>query len=233
MIEIFRLTIDSIRKGKLAKYIFISIFLALTAIVLFVLGITTLSAFAIQIETTWLKNTLVALVGILSTVGGWFMLPPINIIISGIFQENIINTTEHEYYPERVRKKGPSFFADIPHDIKFAALSLAINIIMLPFYFFAIGIFIAIAVNTYLMGREFFENVAGYHIGKDNARQLGKKKKSIVFINGLIITLASLVPILNFLVPVVATVWMTHVYHKKLVDKNDGDVVVITSDSNE
>lgn len=215
----FNLTVETIKRAKLAKFIFLSVILALICIMLFVLAISSLTAIFVNIETTWLKALLVGTVSILGSVGGWFLLPSVVILISGIFQENIIDHVEKIYYPDRVRKSEPKFFAELPHDIKFALLSASINILILPLYLFGIGIFVAIAVNTYLLGREFFENVAGYHLGKKNAYKLGKQHPKSVYLNGFIFTLASITPFLNLVTPVVATVWMTHIYHRDIYDK--------------
>ncbi len=213
------LTIETIKKAKLYKFIFLSIFLAIICIALFILAISSLTAVFVNIEYTWLKTFLVGFVTLLGGVGGWFLFPSIVIVIAGIFQENIIEHIEKEYYPDRVRKESPKFFADLKHDIKFASFSAGINILILPLYLFGIGAVVAIAVNTYLLGREFFENVAGYHLGKKSAQKLGKQNKRIVYSNGFLFSLISIIPILNLVTPVVATVVMTHAYHKKVYEQ--------------
>ncbi|MDY6863312.1 MAG: hypothetical protein SV062_10040 [Thermodesulfobacteriota bacterium] len=105
------------------------------------------------------------------------MLPAIIPLIAGIFQEKAIHKVELVYYPDSTRKKEPKFFPDFKHDITFTIWALFLNILVLPSYFFGIDFIISILLNTYLLGREFFESAAGYHLGKANAKKLGKKIK--------------------------------------------------------
>ena len=68
-------------------------------------------------------------------------------------------------------------------------------------------------LNSYLIGREFFESAAGYHIGKVKAKNLGCQNRKVVYTGGFIITIMTLVPLLNLFVPIIAVVWMVHIYH--------------------
>jgi len=66
---------------------------------------------------------------------------------------------------------------------------------------------------SYLLGREFFETAAGYTIGKKEASVLRNKHQIKVYTGGLMLTLMSLVPLLNLFIPIIAVVWMVHLYH--------------------
>jgi CysZ protein len=112
-----------------------------------------------------------------------------------------------------MRTEEPKFWPDFVHDIKFTLRALLLNILILPFYFFGAGFILSIALNSYLLGREFFESAAGYHLGKIQAAELGRQYKGAVYCGGFVITLLTLVPFLNILVPIWAVVWMVHVYH--------------------
>ena len=68
-------------------------------------------------------------------------------------------------------------------------------------------------LNTHLLGREFFESAAGHHHGKPEARQMLKQNRAAVYAGGLVITLLTLTPIVNLFMPLVAVVWMVHLYH--------------------
>jgi CysZ protein len=141
------------------------------------------------------------------------MLPALTILIGGMFQETVINRVEKKYYPENVRKETPKFWPDFFHDVKFTIKSIILNILIFPFYFFAIGFIVSILLNSYLLGREFFETAAGHHIGKDKATILLKQNKMVIYGGGLVITLMNLIPILNVFMPIIGMVWMVHVYH--------------------
>ena len=210
----FSLTLRSLSKASLFRIMFTCAALALIVVLILVTGITWVAAVLVNFKTGWLDTTFNWVVGLVTGVGGWFMLPALTVLIGGIFQESVIFRVEKVFYPDVVRAAPPKLWPDVIHDIKFTIKALTFNILILPLYFFAIGFVVSIFLNSYLLGREFFEGAAGYHLGKDNARELGKSNSKAIYGSGLVITLMTLTPILNMFVPVIATVWMVHVYHR-------------------
>ncbi|MFZ5759448.1 MAG: EI24 domain-containing protein [Thermodesulfobacteriota bacterium] len=206
-------TVTSLRSARLGGLIIICAGLAVLFAGAGVAGVTWLAARVVELETGWLDTLVNWLVAGLGGLAGWFMLPPLVMLIAGIFQETIIDRVERVAYPDRVRQEAPGFWSDLRHDIVFVLSALFLNILVLPLYFFGIGFFVSIALNSYLLGREFFEGVAGYHLGKPAAHRLALAHKREVYGNGFWITVMSLVPVVNLFMPIVATVWMVHVYH--------------------
>ena len=219
MIGLFTKTLHSISRKKLIVLMALCGFLAVVVVFLLVGGLTWLTANMVTIEQGWLDTTINWIVGIIFGVGGWFMLPVLVILISGVFQEITISLVEKADYPAKIRESSPSFWEDLRHDILFVLKALALNLLILPFYLVGIGFLLSIALNTYLLGREFFEGAAGYHLGKPKARELGRRHKKIVYSSGLVLTLLTLVPVANLFVPIIAIVWMVHVYHHLSVNK--------------
>ena len=183
-------------------------------VVLIVVGILTWgTALLVKIETGWLDTLVNWIVGVILGIGGWFMLPALSVFIAGMFQEKTIRRVERSSYPDVVRRESPPFWRELFADLKFTLWALFLNLLVLPLYLFGIGFIVSILLNSYLLGREFFEIVAGYHIGKPQAQKLGQQNRGTVYGGGFIITLLTLVPLLNLFVPIVAIVWMVHVYH--------------------
>jgi len=209
----FLKTVETFKKAGLIKIIILCAALTLLIISAAIGLITWLTSSLITFETGWLATLTTFLVGIVSGIGGWFMMPVIMIFIAGLFQEKVIYLTERAYYSDSCTETS-LFWPNLVHDIKFTVWALFLNVLVLPFYLFGIGLIISIALNSYLLGREFFESAAGYHIGKPAARQLEQNNKKIVYAGGLVFTLLSLIPVINLIIPVFATVWMVHVYHK-------------------
>lgn len=176
-------------------------------------SVTWLTAHLVNIEKGWLDTLVNWIVVGVTGIGGWFMLPALIVLIAGIFQENTIHRVERSYYPDATRTEEPRLWPDLIHDIRFTLLALFLNMLVLPFYVFGIGFILSVALNSYLLGREFFESAAGYHIGKPEAKKLIGKNRGAVYGGGFVIALITLVPVLNFFVPIFAIVWMVHVYH--------------------
>jgi CysZ protein len=184
------------------------------ALVLVAVGIITwLTAHLLNFEMDWLNTLVNWIVAVITGIAGWFMLPVFIVLIAGMFQEKTIHRVECVYYPDKVRTEQPRFWPDMSHDIRFTLRALFLNILVLPLYLFGIGFIVSIVLNSYLLGREFFESAAGYHIGKPKAKYIGQQNRGVVYGGGLVITLFTLVPVLNLFVPIFAIVWMVHVYH--------------------
>ncbi len=206
-------TLRSVTKAKLLGIIMLCAVCAVCLVVVLVVSLTWLATCFVNIETVWLDRVFNAGFGITMGIGGWFMLPVFTVLISGLFQEKVIQRVESAYYPEARANESPNFMAELMHDIRFTVVALILNMIVLPLYLIGIGFAISIALNSYLLGREFFEGVAGYHIGKVEARQLGKKNRRGRYVGGLVITVITLTPVVNLFAPIIGTVWMIHLYH--------------------
>lgn len=206
-------TIISIKRANLISLMFACASLAVVIMILLIVLITWGTSYLVEFDTKWLNTLITSLTGIVSGIAGWFMLPSLTILIGGMFQETVIHRVEESYYPNSMRKESPKFWPDFFHDVRFTIKSILLNILIFPTYFFAIGFIISILLNTYLLGREFFETAAGHHVGKAQANKILKQNKPTAYGNGLVITLMNLIPILNIFVPIIGMIWMVHVYH--------------------
>ncbi len=207
-------TFSSFKKANLFGLMLLCALLAVVIVVGVVVSITWITAHFVNIERGWLDTLINWIAGILTGVGGWFMLPVLTVLIAGLFQERVIQRVDNLYYPEAKPHENLKFWPEIWHDIKFTAWALFLNLLVLPFYLFGIGFLISILLNSYLLGQEFFEAAAGYHMGKANAKELSKEHRMLVYSGGFVITLLTLLPLVNLIVPVFAVVWMVHVYHQ-------------------
>jgi CysZ protein len=207
------LTLRALVKADILSLMVTCALLALVVVAGLVVAITWGAAEFVTFKSGWLDATFTSLVGILTGVGGWFMLPALTVLIGGIFQEKVIDRVERRFYAHFMSHEEIRFWPDLLYDLKFTLKALSLNLLVLPLYLLGIGFFVSIALNTYLLGHEFFESVAGHHYGKPKARQLSKQHPRRVYLGGLVITLVSLTPVLNLFVPVIAVVWMVHVFH--------------------
>ena len=207
-------TFTSLKKANLFGLMFASALLALVLVLGAVGSATWTADHFVTIERGWLNALFNWTVGILTGIGGWFMLPVLTVLISSLFQETAIQRVERFYYPDAVRREVLKFWPELWHDLKFTGWAVFLNILILPLYVFGIGLAASILLNSYLLGREFFESAAGYHLGKTSARELGLRHKKAIYGGGFVITLMALVPLLNLFVPILAIVWMVHVYHQ-------------------
>ncbi|MGD9972338.1 MAG: EI24 domain-containing protein [Desulfatirhabdiaceae bacterium] len=215
-------TFVSIKKANLLGLMAMCALLAIIVVAGAVACVTWMTDRFITIERGWLDTLLNWTVGLLTGVGGWFMLPALTVLISSLFLETVIQRVERFDYPDTVRDENLKFWPEIWHDLKFTGLAVGLNILVLPLYLFGIGFAVSILLNSYLLGREFFESAAGYHLGKNRARTLGGQNRKAMYGGGLVITVMAIVPLLNLFVPIIAIIWMVHVYHQIRQSNPDG-----------
>ena len=175
--------------------------------------LTWFSAHMIRINIPYVGPFVHVVMGGVYTIMGWFMLPVLIVLIAGMFEEQTIHRVETIYYPDRTRDQSPRLWPDLKHDIRFTIFALFLNLMILPFYLLGIGAVLSLLLNSYLLGREFFESAAGYHTGKTQARILGRKHRAVIYLGGFVITGLTLIPVINLFMPIIAIVWMVHVYH--------------------
>jgi uncharacterized protein involved in cysteine biosynthesis len=148
--------------------------------------------------------------------GAIFLMPAITSLVASVFVDDVADIVEREHYPaERVGTALPYGLA-ISEGIKFAALTLLVYLIALPFALFAGLGFIAFFIATaWLLGRQYFEFAALRFRPVEEAKAMRRHHAGMVFAAGLIIAAFVSIPIVNFATPVFAMALMVHL-HKQL-----------------
>lgn len=212
-------TLSSIHTSRLYGLMCFVAFLGLFQILLAMFGITYINQLWSPLDKSWMNTMISVILGVVTGIGAWFILPVLVAANSGIFIEYIISKVERKEYPEFIRKSAPRFWPDIFHDIHFLVLGVSLNVMLIPFYFLGgFGIICSVILNSYLLGREFFEASVGYYHGKKEARRIGKLNLKIRNISGLVATLIALIPVANLFVPIVMVIWNLHLYHELIRD---------------
>ena len=93
--------------------------------------------------------------------------------------------------------------------------AIGLNLLALPFYFIpVVNVIIYLIINANLLGREYFTTIALRHHNAATCQQLlGAHQRQIRRL-GLLIALLGLVPVVNLLLPIIATALMTHTLWK-------------------
>ena len=192
--------------------------LALTAAILLLawLGLDRLALSLIDVGPHWLAVTLSLLVGLGLFVGLAFLAAPVASLVAGFFLDEISAHVEREIDPlgppGRPAPVGQAALAAL----RFAGLSLIVNIVALILLFVAgLGVPAWFAANGYLLGREYFELAAMRFRPDAEARALRRERAWLVFAYGVLIAVFVAIPIVNLLTPLFATSLMARL-HKRL-----------------
>lgn len=170
----------------------------------------------------WLNDALNWMFGFavypLFFVVAWLFFPAVATMFMGIFIDDVVDAVEEKHYPDHKALHRISPMESFVLAVKMGLLIIVINLLALPFYllliFTAIGPFILFFIlNSYFLGREYFDLVALRHFNKSDAYALRKRAGSRVFLGGSAITLLYIIPIVNLLAPILGAATMVHIFH--------------------
>ena len=162
----------------------------------------------------WLAHfgTVVLAVGL-----AWFLFPAVITMFVGFFVETIASAVEARYYPGRPPARQQSFVAMAGTGLRFGAVALFLNLILLPAYllmllFPPLYLLVFYWVNGYLLGRAYFELVAYRRLDERAADALRRARSGQVTLAGVMITLMLTIPVFNLFAPIAATAFALHLF---------------------
>ncbi|MGE0736018.1 MAG: EI24 domain-containing protein [Alphaproteobacteria bacterium] len=148
------------------------------------------------------------------------MFPIIMLVVSSCFLDFVVRAVEAKHYPYLPKQRDQSVGEIIWYIVVLLLISIGLNLLLLPFYFIPIlSIVVAWTVNGYLMGRSYYDLVAQLRLEPAQVKQLRAQRGGRIFGTGFIIAALSTVPILNLVMPVVASAFMTHIFHEMIGNK--------------
>ena len=212
MLRSYQLTLSQLRDPKILKPLLFATLLTLGSILIaLVLGAT-----AIDWAMTYLSETLDSSFGkaegwlriIAQVIGAMFLLvlayfffASIHAAFLGIFLDDLLDAIRNRHYPECGWLPPPTLARSLMDSARFILLSLVVNLLALPFYLIGwfvppIGITLQVFVNGYLLGKEYGSLVA-LRIPSEQ-----KKRGSSHLKEGILAGLLWMVPLVNFIAPV-------------------------------
>jgi uncharacterized protein involved in cysteine biosynthesis len=222
MIRAFSLAFGQLSDPALRRYVRLSAlctfaaFLAIWGFGLFVLFIQTevpsfeLLGYTLSLDTfaDWIGALLLFLL-----LG--LMFPSLLLVIVSFFLEDAARVVEARHYPNLGPARDQSVTETIRITLKFAALSIVLNLLALPIFLLLLffppfNLFVFYALNGYLLSREYYELVAYRRLAPPVADRMRKAVATKLFMVGVVIAVLMSVPVLNLVVPIVATAAMVH-----------------------
>ena len=147
----------------------------------------------------------------------FILFPAVMVMVMSFLLEEIAVTVEGRHYPGLPPARPQPIGEMLRSGLAFAAMTVAINLLALPFYLLLIflppfNLFLFYGVNGYLFGREYFEIVALRRQNPTDAKRLRRRYRGRLFLAGILITVMMTIPIVNLFAPIVATGFMVHVF---------------------
>lgn len=157
-----------------------------------------------------------AAVLIVFAFAGWVLFRGIAVAFTWVFADDIIDAVEDRHYPfAAAQGQRPAFAKSVKMALRSVGRVIGYNLLMIPIYLLllvsGVGTPLAfLVVNGYLLGRDLEDMLVARHGSMRG--QLGPIRR---FLIGLGSVAAMLVPLFQFLVPVLATATAVHVVHDK------------------
>ena len=163
----------------------------------------------------WLEWVVDVLGWIAVTIVALLLFPGAVVIVISFMLEDIARAVEAKHYPSLPPPREVGLAESAWGALRFGVVAIVLNVFLLPLYFVPVlNVFVFVALNGYLLGREYFELVAGRRFDAATVKALRRRYRSRLWMAGAIITGLLSIPIVNWFMPVIAAAFMLHFFEK-------------------
>jgi len=213
MIRAFSKGIAQLNDGPTRQVLLLSVGVALTVFILLWSAVAYTLTHTAFFQMGWLETIIDVLGGLATGLLTWFLFPGVVSAVVSLFLERVADCVEARHYPELARTDGATLSDALMSSLRFLAIFVFLNILILPFLFFPpIFPFVFYGTNGYLLSREYFELVALRRLEPAAAQALRKANQGPLFLVGVVIAFLLTIPVINLITPVVATATVLHLF---------------------
>ncbi|EKE44482.1 hypothetical protein OCGS_1320 [Oceaniovalibus guishaninsula JLT2003] len=172
----------------------------------------------------WLDNLASGAGGAAMLVLSVFLMIPVASFCTSFFLDDVTDAVEARYYPALAPAPRLGLAEGLAESLSFLGVLLVANVVALIAYLLVVPAapFIFLALNGYLLGREYFQLVARRRLGAQGARALRKRHAARIWLAGIVMAVPLLVPVVNLLVPVLGAATFTHLTHRLMARASSG-----------
>ena len=167
-------------------------------------------------EIAWVDDALSWAVVPLMLVLSVFLMVPVASAFTGIFLDEVTDAVEARHYPALGPAPKVPFVTGLRDSAGFLGVIVVANLVALvPYLLLApLAPVIFVALNGFLLGREYFQLVAMRRLGREGAKAARRRNAGAIWLAGAVMALPLAVPVLNLLVPVIGAAAFTHLFHR-------------------
>lgn len=218
MISALTKSLGQLGDPAILRILWKSTLFALLLMVALVAGVWVLLGWLDIVDWGWLDSLIDVVGGLGTLIVAWLLFPVAATAIVGFYLEDIADAVDRRHYPQLPDARRQTVAEAIRSTVAFAFVAIGLNLLLLPFYallfLFPPAYFLLFySVNGYLIGREYFEVVAFRRLHPTTAKALRRAHMGRVFAAGALIAFLLTIPLVNLVVPVVATIFMVHIFN--------------------
>lgn len=145
-----------------------------------------------------------------------FLMFPVAAIFIGFFLDEIAGAVERRHYPHLPPARTVSLLDAVIDGVQFGLVFLGVNAVALLVYVIAAPLapFVFWAVNGYLLGREYFSQVALRRLPPAQAKALRRRHRGRVWLAGVLMAVPLSIPVVNLLIPILGVATFTHQFQR-------------------
>jgi len=179
------------------------------------LAIGTLLAHVRLFDLGWLDWIARVTIGVAGIFGFAALFGTLAAIIAGFFLERVARAVERRYYPGLPPCRRQRVGDQLRTGASFLLATAVLNLLALPLYLiWGANLLIFLALNGYLLGRQYFEMIALRRVDRIAMIRLRRTHSFRLMLGGGGIASLSFVPLANLLAPVLATAFMVHIFQQ-------------------
>jgi CysZ protein len=167
-------------------------------------------------NASWLSDLADILTIVLVLVAHWLMFRAIAIAVIGIFGDEVVEAVEARHYPDaHAQVRHVPFVRSLRMGLRSGLRAIAYNILFLPIYLLAnvLAPIVFFLLNSWLLGRDLGEMVAVRHMPEADLPAWQKRTRMKRLGIGAVTTGLLLIPVVNFLAPVLGAAMAAHAFH--------------------
>lgn len=166
-------------------------------------------------ETGWLEG--------LFDIGGFaavflltvLLFPGFVTLSLSFFLEDVLAAIERRDYPNLPPPRRQGFIEILFTTAKFTGILILLNLLVLPVYLLPIlGAVPYLAINGYLLGREYMELVQARRLAASEAKAFRARHWGSIFSAGMTIAVFSTIPGLNLAAPALGSALALHLFER-------------------
>ncbi len=152
-------------------------------------------------------------------IASFFLFPAVMVMALSFLLEDVAAAVERRHYPGLPPARLQPWREAVVGALAFAGVTVALNLLFLPVYLLLLvapplNLFVFYLLNGYLLGREYFELVALRRLDAAAVKRMRRGHRGRVLLAGAVIAFLLTLPLVNLLMPIVATGFMLHVFER-------------------
>ncbi|MGF1658944.1 MAG: EI24 domain-containing protein [Rubrimonas sp.] len=157
-----------------------------------------------------------ALFGAAALVASAFLMLPVAALFIGVFLDEIVDAVERRSYRDLPPARPVPLATQLRASLGLLGAMALGNTLALIVYLIAAPLapFTFVAINGWLLGREYLETVALRRMDRAQAAALRRRWRLSAWGIGAAIAAALIVPIANLFAPLIGVAAATHLYHR-------------------